>query len=85
MKQYIISKSCNIREAIKKIDLNGDGLIFIVDHSDKVIGLLTDGDFRRAILKGISLSEPCINIANQDFKFIESENYSERDVINLFL
>jgi dTDP-glucose pyrophosphorylase len=85
LKQYIISKSCNIREAIKKIDLNGDGLIFVVDHSDKVIGVLTDGDFRRAILKGISLSEPCINIANRDFKFIESENYSERDVINLFL
>ena len=85
LKQYIISKSCNIREAIKKIDVNGDGLIFVVDHSDKVIGVLTDGDFRRAILKGISLSEPCINIANQDFKFIESENYSERDVINLFL
>lgn len=85
MKKYIISGSSNIREAIKKIDDNGEGLIFVVDNRDEVIGVLTDGDFRRSILKGISLSEPCINIANQEFKYLDSVNFSERDVINSFL
>jgi hypothetical protein len=37
LKQYIISGSSNIREAIKKIDDNGEGLIFVVDNSDEVI------------------------------------------------
>lgn len=85
MNKYIISRSNNIRDAIKKIDDNGEGLIFIVDETDKVIGVLTDGDFRRAILNGTSLSVVCDNIANHDFKFIESDNFSEREVINLFL
>ena len=85
MNKYIISRSSNIRDAIKKIDDNGEGIIFIVDETDKVIGVLTDGDFRRAILNGTSLSTVCENIANHDFKFIESDNFSEREVINLFL
>lgn len=85
LNKYTISRASNIRDAIKKIDDNGEGLIFVVDEKEKVIGVLTDGDFRRAILNGISLSEVCINIANHDFKFIESDNFSEREVINLFL
>ncbi len=85
LKQYIISQNSNIREAIKKIDENGDGLIFVVDKNDVVLGVLTDGDFRRSILKGISLSEPCINIANHDFKFVDNTNNNEREIINLFL
>jgi dTDP-glucose pyrophosphorylase/CBS domain-containing protein len=85
LNKYIISRSNNIREAIKKIDDNGEGLIFIVDEENKVIGVLTDGDFRRAILNGISLSEVCDHIANHDFKYIDSEYFSEREVINFFL
>ncbi len=85
MNKYIISRTSNIREAIKKIDDNGERLIFVVDENEKVVGVLTDGDFRRAILNGISLSEVCDTIANHDFKFIENDNFSEREVINLFL
>lgn len=85
MNKYTISKTSNIREAIKKIDENGEGLIFVVNNENKVIGVLTDGDFRRAILNGISLSEICNNIANHDFKYVESSTFSEREVINLFL
>ena len=85
MNKYTISKTSNIREAIKKIDENGEGLIFVVNNENKVIGVLTDGDFRRAILNGVSLSELCDNITNHDFKFIESNFFTERQVINLFL
>jgi dTDP-glucose pyrophosphorylase len=85
LNKYTISKTSNIREAIKKIDENGEGLIFVVNNENKVIGVLTDGDFRRAILNGVSLSELCDNITNHDFKFIESNFFTERQVINLFL
>lgn len=85
MEKYIISQKSNIRDAIKKIDENGEGVIFVIDHQDKVTGVLTDGDFRRAILNGISLSDVCDSIANHNYKFLENYNYTERDVINLFL
>jgi dTDP-glucose pyrophosphorylase len=82
--KYKIDSRCNIREAIKQIDNNGEGFIFVVDKNDKVIGLVTDGDFRRAILNEVSLDEYCISIANKDFKYVESDS-TEREIINTFL
>ncbi|TDE51305.1 sugar phosphate nucleotidyltransferase [Flavobacterium sp. GT3P67] len=84
MNKYFISKTNNIRESIKKIDNNGEGFIFIINDDDIVIGLVTDGDFRRAILNEVSLDENCMSIANKDFKYVES-NYTEREIINIFL
>jgi dTDP-glucose pyrophosphorylase len=82
--KYKIDSRCNIREAIKQIDNNGEGFIFVVEKNDKVIGLVTDGDFRRAILNEVSLDENCMSIANKDFKYVESE-FNEREIINIFL
>ena len=39
-----------------KINKNAMGIIFIVDSKKKLLGILTDGDIRRAILKGINIS-----------------------------
>lgn len=84
MNKYKISSSNNIRDAIKQIDYNGEGFVLIVDEFDKIIGLLTDGDFRRAILSGISLAENCLMIANREFISID-KTASEREIINIFL
>lgn len=82
--KYTISSSNNIRDAIKQIDNNGEGFVLIVDEHDKIIGLLTDGDFRRAILNGISLAENCLKIANREFISID-KSVTEREIINIFL
>ena len=82
--KYQISDAENIREAIKHLDIGGIGFITIIDKGKKVRGIITDGDFRRAILKGISLDSNVLDIANKDFSFVEG-NYSEKEVINLFL
>ena len=82
--KYKIDSRYNIRESIKQIDNNGEGFIFVVDKSDKVVGLVTDGDFRRAILNEVSLDENCMSIANKDFKYVESD-FNEREIINIFL
>lgn len=82
--KYKIDSRCNIREAIKQIDNNGEGFIFVVDKNGKVSGLVTDGDFRRAILNEVSLDGNCMSIANKDFKYVES-GFNEREIINIFL
>lgn len=58
----------NLSSAIKAIDKNTLGIIFIVDNNKKLIGLLTDGDIRRAILKGISIEKSVNEIINKKFK-----------------
>lgn len=81
---YQIDNNVNIRQAAKQLDFAGIGFIAIVDKEEKVIGIVTDGDFRRAILKGISLDSNVLEIANKDFVFVKDSN-STTEIINLFL
>jgi dTDP-glucose pyrophosphorylase len=81
--KYIENSTVNIRHAVKAMDSGGKGFIIIVNENERVIGILTDGDFRRAILNGISLHENVMKIANKNFKFIEYGT-SENQIIEIF-
>lgn len=56
-KSALISKTVKIREAIKTIDAAALQIALVVDANGKLLGTVTDGDVRRAILKDISLDE----------------------------
>ncbi|MBN1572785.1 MAG: nucleotidyltransferase family protein [Deltaproteobacteria bacterium] len=55
---FLVTPEKSIREAISKIDRNTKGIVLIVDDSAHLIGTITDGDIRRAILSGYDLSSP---------------------------
>ncbi|MEY8213825.1 MAG: nucleotidyltransferase family protein, partial [Colwellia sp.] len=42
--------SCSLNDAVKALDNGGVGFLALVDDSNKLLGILTDGDLRRAIL-----------------------------------
>ena len=46
----ILDDSSEFYDAIKKLDANGDGVLPIIDKEGFFIGLITDGDIRKAIL-----------------------------------
>jgi dTDP-glucose pyrophosphorylase len=46
----ILDGKVGFEEAIKLLDSNGNGAIPVVDNKNKFIGLITDGDIRKAIL-----------------------------------
>ena len=52
---FSIKKDKSIRDALKQIELNGLGLVLIEDRR-KIIGLITDGDIRRALIKNKNLN-----------------------------
>jgi len=52
---YTISPHASIRDAIACIDKNGKGIALVVDAEVRLLGSITDGDIRRAILKGVDL------------------------------
>ena len=81
--QYLVDDSLTIRGAIEKMDEAGIGLAVYVDHEMRVVGVISDGDFRRAVLSGKSLDEPVSVIVNRDFVSVE-EGCSPRDVDELF-
>lgn len=53
----LINKEISIFEAIAIIDKGALQLALVVDDNQKLVGLVTDGDVRRGILKKIAFSE----------------------------
>ena len=79
---YRVSEDAPIRTAIKQMDDGGIGLIVCVDKEGNVVGIVTDGDFRRAILKGVDLENKVGKIANRKFYYLQSDykDYQTRDI-----
>lgn len=61
---FIIKKEATIKDAMECIDKSGKRSAFIVDSNNKFLGLVTDGDIRRALLSGFNFADPIIKIAN---------------------
>jgi len=47
----------SIKKILEKININGLGIIFVVNEKDILIGSVTDGDIRRALLKNFKLED----------------------------
>lgn len=61
-----IDPGASITEAVRRLDLAGTGALVLRDAEGNLRGLLTDGDVRRALLRGVSFDEPCQGIATAD-------------------
>ena len=65
-----IREESTIMEAMRQLDENAKGVVFVVDSSYKLTGCLTDGDIRRWILKTGDLSATVFSVMNADPKFV---------------
>ncbi len=81
--KYKISLHFSIRNAVRQMDEGGMGFCVCVDDEGNVIGVISDGDFRRAVHNGIQLDENVIKIVNRGF-FSVQNNYSQEEVEKIF-
>ncbi|HEY4759262.1 MAG TPA: CBS domain-containing protein [Thermoguttaceae bacterium] len=58
IKEISIKQSATIREAMEAIQRGACWIALVVDNNSKLLGLITDGDIRRALLSGASLNDP---------------------------
>lgn len=61
----VIPPQLTLAEAMERLDRAGSGALAICDRSRKLLGLLADGDVRRALLRNVSLEESCLQVANR--------------------
>ena len=48
---YLIYPDSTVVEAMQKIDVNAKGILFVVKQDNKLVGVVTDGDIRRWLIK----------------------------------
>ncbi len=82
--RLFVTPENSIRSTMEVIDRSGRAFALVVDEDQRLMGTVTDGDIRRAILKGQALEEPIGSIMNENFIFV-SQNYSRTLVETIFL
>ena len=56
---------CTVRQALQQIEKASTGIALIVDDTRRLLGTMTDGDARRAILNGLGLESPVTEILSR--------------------
>jgi perosamine synthetase len=65
----VVPVDATVREAMVVIDGNGQGVCFVVDGGTPV-GVLSDGDIRRALVKGLPITTPVVEVMMRNFVWL---------------
>lgn len=75
MKNLVLSETATFKEAIQLLDSNGNGFLAIVNEKNQLVGILTDGDIRRAILNNKTELCEIMNSNPMTMKYGENKKY----------
>ncbi|MGD9153441.1 MAG: nucleotidyltransferase family protein [Gammaproteobacteria bacterium] len=76
----LIRVDTSIFDVMKVIDCAGSQIAVVVDDSRKILGVITDGDIRRGILRKLDLSLPVETIMNPN-PFVASVNMHDDQIL----
>jgi dTDP-glucose pyrophosphorylase len=62
-----VAAHATVREAMLAIDRGRAGIALVVGPEGRLLGTVTDGDLRRAILRGVTLEQPVAPLMNAAF------------------
>jgi perosamine synthetase len=63
----LMREDVTLRQVMQRLNEGVFGVIFMVDRDDRVLGMLTDGDVRRALLAGAELDHAAAPAMNRSF------------------
>lgn len=78
-KDHIIHQDISLLEALSHINnLAPDPLVlFVVDDEQHMVGTLTDGDSRRALIAGASVNDKVETVMHRNFNFMTIDNITD--------
>lgn len=79
MKDHKINQGITLIKALEKINsLNPEPLVlFVLDDNQRMVGTLTDGDSRRALIAGASVTEKVEKIMHRNFNFMSIDDIDD--------
>jgi dTDP-glucose pyrophosphorylase/predicted transcriptional regulator len=72
VKDLIVLPETPILEALQCLEKGGVQIILVSDSSGRLIGTVTDGDVRRALLKGTGVEAPVSSVMNRNPATVEA-------------
>jgi len=82
LRQIVIPETATIRTAMEAIDVGAVEIALVTDERGRLVGTLSDGDVRRAILRGATLDAMAVPYANRRFTAVGAAT-SRAEVLDL--
>lgn len=70
LKSFTVGENISVLEALQKINLNKKGFLIVTDSDGVILGTLSDGDIRRAFIKGVSVNDSIKAAYTKSFKYL---------------
>jgi perosamine synthetase len=77
IEKMLVDSEAPLRGALTVIDRNAQGICFVVGPKGSLVGTLTDGDIRRALLKGGTLASPVASVMQRKFISLPANSLTE--------
>ncbi len=81
--KILVNPKSTMKEVMRAMDLSGFGIALIVDDN-RLLGIVTDGNIRRAIINGVDLGTKIDTIMNKHPITVKN-NASNQEIINLMI
>ena len=81
LENFLLSSKLSVKKAINLLEKNASQIV-LVTKNKKLVGTITDGDIRRAVIKGINLETKVEKIMNKNFVTLD-ENASSKQALYL--
>lgn len=78
--QNYLPIGASLREVLSLLNQGVHGIVLLVDDNNKLQGIFTDGDVRRAFLKGAQLDDAAWDFMNKDFSHGSLDNTKESNL-----
>lgn len=79
MKDHLISQEITLLEALSRINSVAPEplVLFVLDEENRMVGTLTDGDSRRALIAGASVNDKVSKIMHRNFNYMKVEEIAD--------
>ena len=67
-KECLLPKNSTLKEVIANLEKTGLKISLIIDRNEALIGVITDGDIRRSLIKHKTLEIDALKIMNKNFR-----------------
>jgi hypothetical protein len=82
LEDICIANKSSIASAIQSLNKSGLKIVLVQDDKLKFVGTITDGDIRRGLLRGLTLTDSVVMIVNSAALTVD-DNVSKTDILEL--
>lgn len=79
LRVLFISPKTSIKEAMHKLNVTAKKILFVTDREERLLGTITDGDIRRALVQGIRFTDEVEKIMQQQFIKIDESRSDKKE------